>query len=191
MRGLRIVLSGLTLILFPAFATFARASEADGQPEYVNVIFKWIHFAILAAVLYWLFSKILPPFFRRNSDNISAAIAKATSAKTEAERQLKEAEAKFARLEKDVAEFRAQAQRDASAELDRLRIMTKQEAEKIQVAAKAEIEAAERAARGELKALAAKLAVDHAASLLAKELTPAVQENMISNFVQSLQGRPN
>jgi len=33
--------------------------------------------------------------------------------------------------------------------------------------------------------------VDRAESLLAKELTPAVQENMISHFVESLQRRPN
>ena len=43
----------------------------------------------------------------------------------------------------------------------------------------------------ELKALAAKLAVDGAESLVAKQMTPAVQESLISNFVQSLQGRPN
>jgi len=190
-RGLRMITAGLALMLSLAFATLAHASEAAGPPEYVNVIFKWIHFAILAGVLYWLFKKVLPPVFRHNADHINAAITKATAAKAEAERRLKEAEAKFARLEHDVAEFRAQAQKDAAAEVDRLRAMTKQEAEKIQVAAKAEIEAAERAARVELKALAAKLAVDHAESLLAKELTPAVQESMISHFVQSLQGRPN
>ena len=54
-----------------------------------------------------------------------------------------------------------------------------------------EIEAAERAARVELRALAAKLAVDRAEVLVAKELTPAVQSAMIQYFVQSLQGRPN
>jgi len=191
MRALRIIVAGLTLLLLPALAMVAHAAEKSGPPEYVNVIFKWIHFAILAGVLYWLFRKVLPPIFRRNADNISAAITKATAAKAEAERQLKEAEAKFARLEHEMADFRAQAQKDAAAELDRLRALTRQDAEKIQIAAKAEIEAAERAARVELKALAAKLAVDHAESLLTKELTPAVQETMISNFVQSLQGRPN
>ena len=129
--------------------------------------------------------------YRRNADNISSAITKATAAKMEAERKLKEAAEKFARLEQEVAEFRAQAQKDAAAELDRLRALTKVDAEKIQLAAKAEIEAAERAARVELKALAARLAVDRAESLLAKELTPAVQESMISHFVQSLQRRPN
>jgi F0F1-type ATP synthase membrane subunit b/b' len=42
-----------------------------------------------------------------------------------------------------------------------------------------------------LKALAAKLAVDGAESLVAKQMTPAVQDALIRNFVQSLQGRPN
>jgi F0F1-type ATP synthase membrane subunit b/b' len=190
-RKIRVFAASLALVLMPVFARVARAAEEAGPPEILTVIFKWIHFAILAAVAFWLFRKVLPPVFRRNADNISSAITKATAAKAEAERQLKEAEAKFVRLEKEVVAFRAQAQKDAAAELDRLRAVTKLDAEKIQIAAKAEIEAAERAARVELKALAARLAVDRAESLLTKELTPAVQENMISRFVQSLQRRPN
>ena len=190
-RHLRIFVAALAIALTPSLASVAHASEAAGPPAVLTVIFKWIHFAILAAVAYWLFVKMLPPVFRRNADHISSAISTATAAKAKAERQLKDAEAKFAHLEQEVATFRQQAQKDAGAELDRLRAMTKVEAEKIQVAAKAEIEAAERAARVELKAIAAKLAVDQAESLLTKELTPAVQENMISHFVQSLQRRPN
>lgn len=190
-RKIRVFVAALALVLMPAFASVARAEKEGGPPEIVTVIFKWIHFAILAAVAFWLFRKVLPPIFRRNADNISSAITKATAAKAEAERKWKEAEAKFVHLEKEVAAFRAQSQKDAAAELQRLRALTKLDAEKIHIAAKAEIEAAERAARVELKALAARLAVDRAESLLTKELTPAVQENMISRFVQSLQRRPN
>ncbi len=73
----------------------------------------------------------------------------------------------------------------------RIRIATRSDAQKIAAAAKAEIEAAERAARLELKALAAKLAVDGAESLLAKQLTPQAQESLISSFVKSLEGMPN
>jgi len=190
--GIRAVAASLAAsVLTLAFASVAGASETGGPPEIVTVIFKWIHFAILAGLAYWVYTKALRPWFRGNADNISSAITKATAAKLEAERKLKEAAEKFARLEQEVAQFRAQAQKDASAELDRLRALTKVDAEKIQVAAKAEVEAAERAARVELKALAARLAVDRAESLLAAELTPAVQESMISRFVQSLQRRPN
>jgi F0F1-type ATP synthase membrane subunit b/b' len=153
--------------------------------------FKWVHFVIVAAVAYWLFAKVLPPVFRHRAESISAAITKATVAKAEAESLLKEAAAKLATLEQEVAQFRAQAQKDAVTELERLRALTESDAEKIAVAAKAEIAAAERAARVELKELAAKLAMDRAESLVAKELTPALQEAMLNEFVQSLQGRPN
>ena len=63
--------------------------------------------------------------------------------------------------------------------------------QKVAVAAKAEIEAAERSARKELKELAAQLAVDGAESVLAKQLTPGAQESLISNFVKTLESRPN
>ncbi|HYA63752.1 MAG TPA: hypothetical protein VED66_11135 [Candidatus Sulfotelmatobacter sp.] len=191
--SLKILRGTLAPALILASAMAVRAAGEGGNPaeQTTGTMFKWVHFVILAAVVYWLFRKVLPPVFRHKADNISAAINKATVAKAEAERQLKEAEAKMTRLEEEVAQFRAQAKTEAAAELERLRAMTKLDAERIILAAKAEIEAAERAARVELKALAAKLAVDRAESIVAKELTPAVQEAMLNQFVQNLQGRPN
>jgi len=186
----RALLAGVVLLWV---SMLARAAEEGGSAaeQPVGTAFKWIHFVILAGLSYWVFAKLLPPMFRRNADNISAAIAKATAAKAEAEKQLQNAAAKLANLEKEIAEFRAIAQREASAEIERLRTVTKGDVEKIGTAAKAEIEPAERAARVELKALAAKLAVDGAESLVARQMTPSVQEALISQFVQSLQGRPN
>jgi len=194
MKGKRNIYHSLVVCalgLFSAAAAFG-AEEGGGAAERsTEMIFKWIHFVLLAALLYWFFAKKLPPWFRRNADNISSAITTATAAKADAERKLQEAVTKMGNLEREIAEFRAQAQRDAAAEVERLRAATVLDVEKIRAAAQAEIEAAERAARVELKELAAKLAVDGAESLVAKQMTPAVQEAMISSFVQSLQGRPN
>jgi len=185
-----VLLAGVLLL---SSGAVAQAVEEGGNAAEgpVGTVFKWIHFVILAGLGYWVFAKLLPPVFRRNADNISAAIAKATAAKAEAEKQLENAVAKLANLEKEIAEFRAIAQREASAEIARLRLITTGDVEKIGLAASAEIEAAERAARVELKALAAKLAVDGAESLVVKQMTPGVQESLISQFVQGLQGRPN
>ncbi|HWY06961.1 MAG TPA: ATP synthase F0 subunit B [Candidatus Acidoferrales bacterium] len=177
--------------LFSATGTFGAEEGGSAAEQSVGVIFKWIHFVILAGLVYWVFGKLLQPVFRRNAYNISSAITKATAAKVEAERKLQEAVTKMGNLEREIAEFRVQAQRDAAAEVERLRGATVLDVEKIRTAAKAEIEAAERAARVELKELAAKLAVDGAESLVAKQMTPSVQEAMIGSFVQSLQGRPN
>jgi F-type H+-transporting ATPase subunit b len=188
---LMLLAAGPVVFLFAV--TVVRAAEGGGSPAEgpIGGIFKWIHFVILAGLLYWLFSKVLPPTFRRNADNVSAAISRATAAKAEAERELKEAAVKLASLEQEVAAFRASAQKEAEAEIERLRTATKNDVEKISAAAKSEIEAAERAARVQLKTLAAKLAVDAAESLVARQMTPAVQDALINNFVRSLQGRPN
>lgn len=187
-----IVISCVLFVLFSAVSR-AHAAEEGGSAanEQASELFKWINFAIVAGVIIWVFAKKLPPAFRRNAEHIGSAISKAAAAKAAAERLLKEAETKLARLEQEVSELRAAAQRDAVAEAELLRKLTQSDAEKIALAGKAEIEAAERAARLELKAIAAKLAVDGAESLLARQLTPATQEALVSNFVKSLEGGPN
>jgi F-type H+-transporting ATPase subunit b len=183
----------LPLVVSLVLAVAARAAEEGGNSAEgpMGHIFKWIHFVILAILAVWLFGKVLPPWFRGNAEKISSEITKANAAKSEAERKLQEAAGKLANLEKEIGEFRRMAEREAAAEVERLKALTQSDAEKIRVAAGAEVEAAEHAARVELKALAARLAVDGAEKQVANKMTPAIQETMINNFVQSLQGRPN
>jgi F-type H+-transporting ATPase subunit b len=174
------------------FAAAARAADEGGASAAVfTERFKWINFAIVLAALIWLFGKVLPPKFRANAESISSTITKAQAAKAEADRKLRDAEQRLARLEEEVRGLREQAQKDAAAEAQRIRALAKSDAEKVAISAKAEIEAAERAARIELKTLAAKLAVDGAEALLAKRLTPQTQDALIAGFVKSLQGSPN
>lgn len=179
------------VLLITASAAYAAEEGGSASSEKVTEIFKWINFAIVSGLVVWVFGKLLPATFRKNAENIASAIAKATAAKAAADEQLREAETKLANLQKEVAELRSVAERESAAEAERIRAATQNDAQKIAVAAKAEIEAAERAARLELKALAGRLAVDGAESLLAKQLTPQAQESLIDNFVKSLEGRPN
>ena len=181
------------LLLYFCVVLSAHAAEEGGNAAAKNAdnIFKWINFAIVVGILIWLFAKKLPAWFRGNAESISSAIAKATAAKEEAERQVREAEAKLAHLQQEIATLQAAAQHDTAAEAEHIRATTQVDARKVGIAAQAEIEAAERAARLELKALAASLAVDGAESLLVKQLTPAAQESLVDTFVKSLEGRPN
>jgi F-type H+-transporting ATPase subunit b len=187
----RFVVPSLIVVFSVALSAHAAEEGGGSSTERFNEIFKWINFAIVAAVLIWLFAKKLPVVFRGNADKISSAITKATAAKEEAERQVREAEAKLANLKQEIAALQAAAKREAAEEGERIRAMAQSDVKKVGVAAQAEIEAAERAARLELKALAASLAVDGAESLLAKQLTPAAQESLVDTFVKSLDGRPN
>jgi len=183
---------GVLFVLFFAVVS-AQAAEEGGNAatERATEIFKWINFAIVAGALLWVCLKKAPGFFRGRAEAISSAITKAGSTKAAADAQLREAETKLANLDKEVAELRAFAEREAAAEVGRIRTATRSDLEKIGVAAKAEIEAAERAARLELKALAAMLAVDGAEALLVKQLNARAQAGLISNFVKTLEGMPN
>jgi F-type H+-transporting ATPase subunit b len=180
-----------TILLLATISGHAAEEGGNATTARANEIFKWINFAIVAGLLAWVFLKLTPPFFRKNAETISSAISKATAAKAEADRLLREAEEKLARLKQEVAQLRATAQKEMTAEAERLKAITHSDIQKVGLAAKAEMEAAERAARLELKAIAANLAVDGAESLLAKELTPRVQESLVAAFVKSLEGRPN
>jgi len=181
---------GAALVLACA-ATAAEGSGSSAALDRATEIFKWINFLILAGFFVWLCAKKAPGFFRGRAEEISSEITKATATKTEADRVLREAEAKLARLEHEVAELRAQALRETAAEAERIRELAKSDAEQIAQAGKAEIEAAERAARVELRRIAAKLAVDGAESLLTKQLTAKAQEALLTDFVESLAGRAN
>ena len=192
MRRNRFVQEGVVVVSLFAAVSLRAADEADhAAVGRATEIFKWINFAIVAGVIVWVFGKKLPPVFQKKAEAISSAIANATNAKAAADAQLREAQTRLANLQKEVAELRAFAERESAAEVERLRAATETDTQKIAAAAKAEIEAAERSARLELKALAANLAVDGAETLLAKQLTPKAQESLISDFVKSLEGRPN
>jgi F-type H+-transporting ATPase subunit b len=192
-RALRMLLvaGAFSVMLFAAGAARAEEDTNNARTQSAQEIFKWINFAIVAGAAVWLFGKVLPPKFRGNAEKINSAIAKATEAKAESDRLLREAEHKLANLEKVVAALQSEAQAQTRNEVERLRAATQADEEKIAAAVIAEVAAAERAARLELKALAAQLAVDGAESLLAKQLTPKVQESLVSAFVKTLETRPN
>ena len=189
-RCWRTFASVAALLLITALSAHA-AEEGGNATERANEIFKWINFAIVAGVLVWVFAKLTPPFFQKNAEFIGSAITKATAAKAEADRQLREAEGKLSRLQQEVTQLRATAEQERAAEAERIRVATKSDVEKVGLAARAEIEAAERAARLELKAIAANLAVDGAESIVVRQLTAQKQEALVSAFVKSLGERPN
>jgi len=181
----------LLVVLFAAVNACAAEEGGNAATQRTNELFKWINFAIVAFALMWIFARALPQKFRQNADTISSAIAKATVAKAEAERQMSDAEMRLLHLPQEITQLRATVQREAAAEAERLRMVTRSDVEKVALAAKAEVEAAERAARLQLKVIAANRAVDGAEALLAKELTPKTQESLVSSFVASLEARPN
>lgn len=178
---------GLLLVLAaaPALAQEGESSPADSPTGWV---FRWINFAIVLGLIVYAFRKAAPSF-RGRADEISQRIAEGTRAREAAEKQRREAQAKLAGIEIEIAKMRVEAKRGAEAEAERLRELARVEAETIERAAQAEISAAERAARLELKALAARMAVERAEATLRKEITPQNEAALFGAFVVELEGK--
>jgi F-type H+-transporting ATPase subunit b len=182
--------SGGCALLCVLLAAPAFAQKGDLTATGAGPVFRWINFAIVAALIVWGFSKAVP-FFGKNADDISRAIAEGVQARQAAEKQRQEVQAKLARIDEEVAELRAEAQRAAEAEAQRLRALAKEDAQGIERAGLAEILAAERAARIELKALAGRLAVTQAEAVLRQQINPATEAGLFRAFIDELQGSKN
>ena len=110
----------------------------------------------------------------------------ATAAKTEAERELHEVEVKVEHLNQDVAEMRAEAQRNWAAESERLYASGQAEIEKISHAAREELAASERAAQQQVREIAASLAVERAAAFVSSKMNAEIRARMFQSFITEL-----
>ena len=167
------------------FAAPAFAQEEGPETTTTGWIFRWINFAIVLIAIVWAFSKA-GPYFRARSEAIQAAVAEGTRAREEAEAKKRDAEARLANLPAEIEALKAQARRDAEADRERIKAMTREEAAKVEHAADVEIAAAERTAVLALKSYAAGLAVERAEVLLREQITTASDSIIVSSFVIDL-----
>lgn len=179
------------LFFLAAAPLFAQESESSPADSPTGQFFRWLNFAIVFGVIAYFAVKKGGPYFRGQAEEISPKIAEGARAREAAEEQRRQVEAKMANLEKEIAEMRAEAKKDAAAEAQRLRAQAREDAEKIERAAQAEIAAAERAARMELKTFAAKLAVERAEAVLREELTSKAESALFQTFVRELDRSAN
>lgn len=171
-------------VALPVFAE--EGAKADPAESPTGILFKWLNFAIVFGAIAYLAGKYGGSFFRGNAREISARIVEATAAKAEADRELGVAQAKIAHLDQDVAEMRSEAQRNWAAESERLGASGLAEIEKIQQAARAELAASERAAQQQVREIAASLAVDRAAAVIASKMNAGIRAKMFHSFLGEL-----
>jgi ATP synthase F0 subunit b len=123
-------------------------------------------------------------------DNRAASIVQeledARRDKQEAQKKLAEVEARLGRLDQEVAEIRAQAERESQAEAERISKTAQADAEKIRQTATREIEGAMRAARSELRDFVAEHSVKLAEDIIRREIRPEDDSRMFTRFVDDL-----
>jgi F-type H+-transporting ATPase subunit b len=160
------------------------AKQFGLDPHLAYFILLIINFAILILFFWVLLRGKIPAMFRNRTNSIQSAIREARAASAEATEKLKNVEARLARLDSEVASIRTEAEKQATAEEQRIRTSAEQDKTRVVESAKMEIDAIVRNARHELKNYAATLAVDIAAKRI------NVDENsdraLVRDFVSQL-----
>jgi F-type H+-transporting ATPase subunit b len=162
-----------------------KVAKATGlSKEAIYWIFLIINFLILASALGWVAKKAMPHGFAPRTAEIQKGIEDARKASAEASARLGEIEGRLAKLDADIAEVRAAAEADFSAEEQRIKAAAEEDAKSVIAAAEQEISAAARTAQRDLKAFAAGLAVDLAEKKI--KVDDATDQALVRGFAAQL-----
>jgi F0F1-type ATP synthase membrane subunit b/b' len=154
-----------------------------GVPQWVS---KTVNLAIFATILYLLLRKPTREFFAQRLASVRETLEKAAREKKEAVAKMAELDARLNRLDAETAEIKAQAEREAAAERERMEAETKRDAERLRASAQREIEAAKQVALAELREFAATKAVDLAEQMIRREMTPADDARLVERVGEEL-----
>lgn len=143
-----------------------------------------INFGIVVVAIVWASKKNLPAIFRNRTASIQKSLAEARAASEDANRRLSEIESRLGRLDQEIEEMRATAEKEAAAEEERIKAAAEEDARRIVESTQQEISAFTRAARRDLTTYAADLAV----SLAAKQIRvdAATDQGLVRQFMRQL-----
>ena len=176
----------LGLMLVPLAISQETGSSQAAESANPETPWQWANFVLLVAGLAYLIGKSAPAYFRGQSDEIQKALS-------QAQREIKDAEAKAADLalrlsgiQAEVEQLRSQARAEMTAEGERVRGETQRHLKRIQEQTSQEMTLMTRAARDELRKYSAALALDLAEQRIRARITTGMQEGFVDSFVQDL-----
>ncbi len=144
------------------------------------------NFLVLALLIGWFLPKTLPKTFRNRNTAIQKHLVDARTATEEASARLNSVEARLSKLDEQIAAMRAQSEKDAVADEQRIKASVEDDKQKILAAAEQEIAAATAQAQRQIQQYAADLAIDQAARKLV--VTAETDRLLVQSFARRLTG---
>jgi F-type H+-transporting ATPase subunit b len=173
------------------------AAASHGMP-WSEVIYRWINFFLLAALMYWVIV-IPPPFiqdifsfpglkavFANRSEAILEAKALAEKQRSEAAEILTASATRLEKIEVEVGGLLDQARADGDRERQQAEESGSAQAEKIREMAGRELRAEATAAQRKLREHVAQLAVGMAEKLLKDNLSREDQQRLVEDYISRL-----
>jgi F-type H+-transporting ATPase subunit b len=149
-----------------------------------HLVANWLNFAIIVVVAYWFARKAVPAALRDRTASIQRALEEARAASQDANRRLAEIEARLGKLDVEIGQMQAAAEKEAESEEGRSRKAAEDDIRKVVQSAEQEIAAAAKQARRELTSHTADLAVALARKQIQVDST--ADQALVRNFAGKL-----
>ena len=166
-------------VLAAVAALPAQAAEEGG-----GLLFPWINFILLLAVLVYFARKPVSAYFGDRRAAIRKDLDDAAALKRRAEEHYAQWNRRIVDLERELAEIRAGAQERAEAERASLLADARAAAERIRADAANAVEHELRRARAGLREEASQLAIELASGILREKVTAQDRDRLIDEFIE-------
>jgi F-type H+-transporting ATPase subunit b len=164
----------------------AMGAKLGMNPDQAATAFTVANFVVLALLVGWFLLKTLPKVFRDRNSRIQKYLVDARTATEEAKVRLKGVEERLSKLDEQIAVMRAQAEKDAAADEQRIKASVEEDKKKILAAAEQEIATATIQAQRQIQQYAAELAIDQAARKLV--VSAETDRLLVQDFARRLTG---
>jgi F-type H+-transporting ATPase subunit b len=187
-RYLQALAALLFMLLLPTVTLAAGGSDHQVDSGVILKDFVWrcINFAVLIGLLVYFVRKPIRNALQNRRAEIEKTLADAAAARDAAEARAKEYQEKLAKAAAEIESIYAAIRREGELERDKILASAREMAAKIELEADAKAASAVARARLELRAEAARLAVQLAEELLAKNVTAADQKRLVDEYMQKV-----
>lgn len=151
-------------------------------------VWRWFNLLIFVYLFYRILRRPVSEAMHARREGIRRDLMRAQEERNAAMAKLEEVEARLSRLDFEVASVRAQSEREAAEEGERIKRSTEEETRKLRAQAQREIESMGKAARQELREFAAEQSVRLAEEMIHRDIKPEDDARLVSLRVEELGG---
>lgn len=173
----------LTGIAVTALAASGEGASPNSAALLKDFLYRCLNFAVLFGLLAYFAAKPLRQGLSGRREGVEKALREAESARLEAEAKFAEYDKKLNQASAEIDDIYAAIKREGESEREKILASARESAEKIKLEAEKSAAFEVTKARAELRREAAKMAIEIAEELLAKNFTKADHTRLVEEYM--------
>lgn len=174
-------------VLLSSLALAAEGSGADRSGDLLDLLYRFINFALLVIILFIVLRKVpIKEYFSSRIERIKKELEDLKKEREEAERKARDLESKLKAFEGQRKEILEQYRADGLAEKERILAEARDRAKQILEQAAVSIQYEMQTAKEKLTQDVVALAAQRAEEIIAREMTDKDQDRLVTEFIEKL-----